>query len=109
MKFKQSIEIKLKAFELKILEKSTKKIIESISRIKMKYIGPIPIPKKINKFILNRSPHIDKKSREQFEIKSHVRFIIIEATSETIDILMKLDIPSGIDIKIKMKNTKNEN
>lgn len=108
MKFIQAIELKLKSFESKKLDRSIKEIINNISKIKSKYIGPIPMPNKIKKFILNKSPYIDKKSREQFKIQSHVRLIIIEASSKTIDVLMKLDIASGIDIKIKMKTKKNE-
>jgi len=103
MKFKQAIELKLKSFESKILNKSIIKIIKTISKIKANYIGPISIPTKIYKFIVNKSPYIDKKSREQFQIKSHIRMLIIEASSKTIDALMKLDISSGIDIKIKMR------
>lgn len=103
MTFQQSIELKLKAFESRVLDKAVKEIVDTISRIGARYKGPIPMPRKIDKFIVNRSPHIDKKSREQFEIRDHARFLIIEASPETIDALMKLDIAAGVDIKIKMK------
>jgi small subunit ribosomal protein S10 len=103
MNFQQSIELKLKAFEPRILDKSVKEIVDTISRIGARYKGPIPMPRRISKFIVNRSPHVDKKSREQFEIRNHVRFLIIEASPQTVDALMRLDIAAGVDIKIKMK------
>lgn len=104
MNFKNAIELKLKSFESKILDESSYKIIVEISKVKIRFVGPIIMPKKITKFIVNKSPCIDKKSREQFEIRSHTRLIIVEASSNAIDILMKLNISARIDIKIKMRN-----
>ena len=103
MIFKQSIELTLYAFTPKILEKAIKRITSLVINIGAKYRGPLPMPRKIIKFIVNRSPHVDKKSREQFEIRYHTRFLIVEALPRTIESLMSLEIASGIDIKIKIR------
>lgn len=108
MSFQQSIELKLKAFESGILDKAVAEIVDTISRIGARYKGPIPMPRKITRFTVNRSPHVDKKSREQFEIRDHYRFLIIEASPQTVDALMKLDIAAGVDIQIKMKGANDE-
>jgi small subunit ribosomal protein S10 len=108
MSFQQSIELKLKAFEPRVLDKAVCEIVDTISRIGARYKGPIPMPRKISRFTVNRSPHVDKKSREQFEIRDHSRFLIIEASPQTVDALMKLDIAAGVDIQIKMKGAENE-
>ena len=103
MRFQQYIELKLRAFNVSTLDKAIKEIINSISKIAAKYRGPIPMPRSIVKFTVNKSPYIDKKSREQFEMRHHARFLIIEALPQTIEKLMKLEISPGVDVKIKMK------
>jgi small subunit ribosomal protein S10 len=103
MNFQQVIKLKLKAFDHRILDKATSEIVDTISRIGARYKGPVPMPMKISRFTVNRSPHIDKKSREQFEIRDHSRLLMIEASPQTVDALMKLDIAAGVDIQIKMK------
>jgi len=108
MDFQQTIELKLKAFEPRVLDRAVKDIVDTISRIGSRFKGPIPMPMKINKFTVNRSPHVDKKSREQLEIRNHTRLLIIEASPQTVDALMKLDIAAGVDIKIKMRGFNHE-
>lgn len=103
MIFSQFIELKLKAFDSSVLNKAIKEIIVTVTNIGAKYKGPITMPRHIVKFTVNRSPFIDKKSREQFEIRNYTRFLIIEALPKTIEALMKLEISAGVDIKIKMK------
>ena len=98
----QKIRIRLKAFDHKLLDQSTKEIVDTARRTGARVAGPIPLPTEINKFTVLRSPHIDKKSREQFEMRTHKRLIdIIEPTQQTIDQLMKLDLSSGVDVEIK--------
>ncbi|WPX96783.1 30S ribosomal protein S10 [Candidatus Bandiella euplotis] len=103
MDFQQTIKLKLRAFDHRILDKATGDIVDTISRIGARYKGPVPMPRKISRFTVNRSTHVDKKSREQFEIRDHSRLLIIEASPQTVDALMKLDISAGVDIQIKMK------
>ncbi|MBI4041125.1 MAG: 30S ribosomal protein S10 [Deltaproteobacteria bacterium] len=99
----QKIRIRLKAFDHKLLDQSVREIIESARQTGAKVIGPIPLPTEINKFCVLRSPHIDKKSREQFEIRTHKRLLdIVEPTPQTIDSLMKLELSSGINVEIKL-------
>ena len=98
----QRIRIKLKAYDYKILDQSIGEIIDTIRRSGGKVSGPIPLPTKINKYTVLRSPHIDKKSREQFEIRTHKRLIdILEPTKQTLEALMKLDLAPGIEVEIK--------
>ncbi|MBA7699652.1 30S ribosomal protein S10 [subsurface metagenome] len=100
---KQKIRIKLKAFDHKILDQSTLQIVEAVERTGAVVSGPVPLPTHIQKFSVIRSPFIDKDSQEQFEIRTHKRLIdIIETTSKTIDALTRLDLPSGVDIDIKL-------
>jgi small subunit ribosomal protein S10 len=99
---KQKIRLKLKSFNYKILEKAIKNIIFTISKIGSNFVGPIPIPNRILKFTVNKSPHVYKKSREQFEIRHHFRLIIIDSLPEVIDVLMKLNIAVGIDIHVQI-------
>ena len=102
MESTQRIRLRLKAFDYKLLDKSVAEIVETIKRTGANIAGPIPLPTKINKFCVLRSPHIDKKSREQFEIRSHKRLIdIIEPTQATVDALMKLDLSAGVHVEIK--------
>ena len=99
----QKIRIRLKAFDHKLLDQSVSQIVETARRSGARVVGPIPLPTEINKFCVLRSPHIDKKSREQFEIRTHKRLLdIIEPTQQTVDSLMKLELSSGIDVEIKL-------
>lgn len=99
----QKIRIKLKAFEHNILDKAVKDIVNTAKRTGAKVVGPIPLPTRIEKFCVTRSPHVDKNSREQFEIRTHKRLIdIFEHNPQTIDALMKLELSAGVDVEIKL-------
>ncbi len=99
----QKIRIRLKAYDYSILNNSTTEIIETVQRSGAHVSGPIPLPTTINKFCVLRSPHVDKKSREQFEIRTHKRLLdILEPTQQTVDALMKLELPPGVDVEIKL-------
>ena len=99
----QSIRIRLKAFDHRVLDQSVKEIVATAQRTGAKVRGPIPLPTSIEKFTVLRSPHIDKKSREQFEIRTHKRVLdIVDPTQQTIDALMKLDLAAGVDVEIKL-------
>src|SRR5216117_1314383 len=99
----QKIRIRLKAYDSKLLDQSAGEIVETAKRTGAKVAGPIPLPTRINKFTVLRSPHVDKKSREQFEIRTHKRLLdILEPTSKTVDELKKLNLPAGVDITIKI-------
>jgi len=99
----QTVRIRLKAFDHRILDRSARDIVETAKRSGAKVCGPIPLPTKIAKYCVIRSPHKDKDSREQFEIRTHKRLLDIEnPTPQTIDALMKLDLPSGVDVEIKL-------
>lgn len=99
----QKIKIKLKAYDHKLLDRSVSEIVETTKRTGAKVIGPMPLPTVINKWTVLRSPHVDKKSREQFEIRTHKRILeILEPTPQTVDALMKLDLSGGVDIEIKL-------
>ena len=99
----QKIRIRLKAYDHKILDQSLKDLVDTVRRTGAKIIGPIPLPTKISRYTVLRSPHVDKKSREQFEMRIHKRLIdIIEPTPKTVDALMKLDLPAGVDVEIKL-------
>ena len=99
---KERIRIRLKAYDYRILDQSTGEIVETARRTGAQIAGPIPLPTRIEKFTVNRSPHIDKKSREQFEIRTHKRLLdILEPTQQTLDALMKLDLSAGVDVEIK--------
>ena len=98
----QTIRIRLKAYDYKLLDQSAGEIVETAKRTGAKVVGPIPLPTRINKFTVLRSPHVDKKSREQFEIRTHKRLLdILEPTQQTLDALMKLDLSAGVDVEIK--------
>ena len=100
---KQNIRIRLKAFDHRVLDQSIVEIVNTAKRTGASVRGPIPLPTRIEKFTLLRSPHIDKKSREQFEIRTHKRLLdIIDPTPQTVDALMKLDLASGVDVEIKL-------
>ncbi len=103
MKVNQKIRIKLKAYDNRLLDKSVVEIVDTVKRTGARLIGPIPLPTEINRYTVLRSPHVDKKSREQFEIRTHKRIIdIVEPTQNTVDALMRLDLPSGVDVEIKL-------
>jgi small subunit ribosomal protein S10 len=100
---KQKIRIRLKAYDHRILDQSAEQIVEAAERTGANVAGPIPLPTQIKKFCVIRSPHVDKDSREQFEIRTHKRLIdILEPTSKTVDTLMRLQLPAGVDIEIKL-------
>ena len=99
----QRIRIRLKAYDYKLLDKSAKEIAEAAKRTGAKVSGPIPLPTKIEKFCVLRSPHIDKKSREQFEIRTHKRLIeIVDTSQQTMDAMGKLELSPGVDVDIKL-------
>ena len=99
----QNIRIRLKAFDHRILDQSTSEIVNTARRTGAKIRGPIPLPTSLNRFTVLRSPHVDKKSREQFEMRTHKRVLdIVEPTPQTVDALMKLDLASGVDVEIKL-------
>ena len=92
-----------KAYDHRVLDQSTGEIVNTAKRTGAQVRGPIPLPTRIEKFTVNRSPHIDKKSREQFEIRTHKRVIdIVDPTPQTVDALMKLDLAAGVDVEIKL-------
>ena len=96
------IRIRLKAYDHKLLDSSTIEIVETAKRTGARVAGPIPLPTRINRYTVLRGPHIDKKSREQFEIRTHKRLIdILEPTQQTLDALMKLDLSAGVDVEIR--------
>ena len=98
----QKIRIRLKAYDHRVLDQSTSEIGDTARRTGARLAGPIPLPTDLNKWTVLRSPHVDKKSREQFEIRTHKRLIdIFEPTPQTVDALMKLDLPAGVDVEIK--------
>jgi small subunit ribosomal protein S10 len=99
----QKIRIRLKAYDHRLLDQSAAEIVDTAKRTGAKVVGPIPLPTSINKYCVLRSPHVDKKSREQFEIRTHKRLMdILEPTQQTIDALMKLDLSAGVDVEIKL-------
>jgi small subunit ribosomal protein S10 len=100
---REKIRIRLKAYDHKVLDQSAQRIVETAESTGAVVVGPVPLPTKIEKFTVTRSPFIDKDSREQFEIRTHKRLIdVIEPGSKTIDTLMRLNLPAGVDIEIKL-------
>lgn len=100
---RERIRIRLKAYDHRLLDQSAQEILQTAKRTGAKVSGPIPLPTKILKYTVLRSPHVDKKSREQFEMRIHKRLLdILEPTPKTIDALMRLDLPAGIDVEIKL-------
>ena len=96
------IRIRLKAYDYRLLDQSASEIVETAKRTGAKVAGPIPLPTKINRFTVLRGPFVDKKSREQFEIRTHKRLLdILDPTQQTLDALMKLDLSAGVDVEIK--------
>ena len=98
----QKIRVRLRAFDAEIIDRSAKSIVSAVVRAGAKVSGPVPLPTKINKYTVLKSPHVNKKAREQFEMRTHKRLIdILNPTSDTIDALMKLELPAGVDVEIK--------
>jgi len=98
----EKIRIRLKAYDHRVLDQSTSEIVETAKRTGAQVAGPIPLPTSKSKWTVLRSPHVDKKSREQFEIRTHKRLMdILDPTPQTVDALMKLDLPAGVDVEIK--------
>jgi len=99
----QKVRIRLKGFDHKLLDQSTTEIVDTAKRTGARLSGPIPLPTRIEKFTVLRSPHVDKKSCESFEVRTHKRLLdILEPSQQTIDALMKLDLSAGVDVEIKM-------
>ncbi|GHD58809.1 MAG: 30S ribosomal protein S10 [Thalassobaculum sp.] len=99
----QNIRIRLKAFDHRVLDQSTGEIVNTAKRTGARVRGPIPLPTRIERFTVLRGPHIDKKSREQFEVRTHKRVLdIVDPTPQTVDALMKLDLAAGVDVEIKL-------
>ncbi|HEY84224.1 MAG TPA: 30S ribosomal protein S10 [Chloroflexi bacterium] len=99
---KQKIRIRLKAYDHRVLDQSVRQIVDTAERTGAVIVGPVPLPTKIEKFTVIRSPFIDKDSREQFEIRTHKRLIdVVEPSSKTIDALVRLNLPAGVDVEIK--------
>ena len=99
----QNIRIRLKAFDHRILDQSTSEIVNTARRTGAKIRGPIPLPTSLKRFTVLRGPHVDKKSREQFEMRTHKRLLdIVDPTPQTVDALMKLDLAAGVDVEIKL-------
>ena len=99
----QKIRIRLKAYDHKLLDQSAMEIVDTANETGARVAGPIPLPTTINKYCVLRSPHVNKKSREQFEIRTHKRLLdILEPTQQTVDALMKLDLAAGVDVEIKL-------
>jgi small subunit ribosomal protein S10 len=98
----QRIRIRLKAFDHRLLDQSVEEIVDTAKRTGAAVVGPVPLPTKVERYTVLRSPHVDKKSREQFEIRTHRRLVdIVDPTPQTVDALLKLDLPSGVDVEIK--------
>ena len=99
----QRIRIRLKAYDYKLIDQSALEIVDTAKRTGAHVAGPIPLPTRINKYTVLRGPHVDKKSREQFEIRTHKRLLdILEPTQQTLDALMKLDLSAGVDVQIQV-------
>ncbi len=100
---KQNIRIRLEAFDHRVLDGSAREIVNTAKRTGAQVRGPVPLPTRIERFTVNRSPHVDKKSREQFEMRTHRRILdIVDPTPQTVDALMKLDLAAGVDVEIKI-------
>jgi small subunit ribosomal protein S10 len=100
---KQLIRIRLQAFDHRVLDQSSSEIVTTVKRTGAQIAGPIPLPTRVERFSVNRSPHVNKKSMEQFEIRTHKRLLdIVNPTAKTVDELKKLNLPAGVDISIKI-------
>ena len=102
----QKIRIRLKAYDHEVIDQSTKKIVETVLRTQAKVRGPVPLPTEIRKYTVIRSPHVDKDSREHFEMRVHKRLIdIVDPNAKTIDSLQRIELPAGVDIEIKIQSS----
>jgi small subunit ribosomal protein S10 len=100
---KDNIRIRLRAFDHRLLDQSTREIVDTAKRTGAQVAGPIPLPTRISKYTVNRSPHVDKKSRDQFEIRTHKRIMdIVEPTDKTVEALGRLELAAGVDVEIKV-------
>ena len=100
----QTIRIRLKAYDHEVIDQSAKKIVETVLRTQAKVRGPVPLPTEIRKYTVIRSPHVDKDSREHFEMRIHKRLLdIVEHTPKTVDSLQRLEVPAGVEIEIKLQ------
>ncbi len=100
----QKIRIRLKAFDYRLIDQSAARIVETAKRTGAVVNGPVPLPTKVERFDVLRSPHVNKTSRDQFEIRTHLRLMdIVDPTDKTVDALMKLDLPAGVDVEIKLQ------
>jgi ribosomal protein S10 len=100
----QNIRIRLKAFDHRLIDKSAKEIVDTAKRTGAQVQGPVPLPSKTERFTVLASPHVDKDARDQYEIRTHKRLMdIVEPTEKTVDALMKLELPAGVDVQIKLK------
>ena len=96
------IRVRLRGFDIELIDQSAKAIVDTVAKAGAKVAGPIPLPTKINKYTVLRSPHVNKKAREQFEMRTHKRLIdILDPTSKVMDSLMRLELPAGVDVEIK--------
>ena len=101
--FSEKIRIRLKAYDYRLLDQSTTEIVDTAKRTGARLAGPVPLPTELNKWTVLRSPHVDKKSREQFEVRTYKRLLdIVQPTPQTVDALMKLDLAAGVDVEIKL-------
>jgi small subunit ribosomal protein S10 len=101
---KQKVRIRLKAFDYRLIDQSAQEIVDTAKRTGAVVRGPVPLPTRIQRFDLLRSPHVNKTSRDQMEMRTHVRLMdIIDPNDKTVDALMKLDLPAGVDVEIKLK------
>lgn len=99
----QKIRIRLKAYDHRVIDQSVREIVDTVKRSGARVAGPVPLPTRIERFTVNRSPHVDKKSMESFEMRTHKRLLdILEPTAKTVDELKKLNLPAGVDITIKI-------
>ena len=99
----ERIQIRMEAYDFEALDQAALDIVETSKRTGARVVGPIPLPVRINRFTVLRSPHVDKKSREQFEVRTHKRLVdIMDPTSQTVDALMRLDLAAGVDVEIKL-------
>jgi small subunit ribosomal protein S10 len=99
---KERIRVRLRGFDVELIDQSAKSIVGAVTKVGAKVSGPVPLPTRINKFTVLRSPHVNKKSREQFEMRTHKRLIdILDPTPDVMDSLMMLELPAGVDVEIK--------
>ena len=99
---KDRIRVRLRGFDIELIDQSSRAIVQTVEKAGAKVAGPVPLPTRVNKFTVLRSPHVNKKSREQFEMRTHKRLIdILDPTSKVMDALMKLELPAGVDVEIK--------